>query len=137
MDFDEKRLHWASVVGDCKCGIIPEENGLYPGSNRGGDLFLIFYEKLKPRTFMFLLAFWCTVVYADLMEHLERLHIFKPLKSHYSISTNHRTTDQSKCRRYEFPLDQKINGLGLSLCSGIVIQRCMQASPTLQMARLS
>ena len=32
----KKRLHWASVVGDCKCGIIPEENGLYPGSNRVG-----------------------------------------------------------------------------------------------------
>ena len=27
-------------TSDCKCGIIPEENGLYPGSNRGGDLFL-------------------------------------------------------------------------------------------------
>ena len=87
----------------------------------------------KPRPFKFLLAFWCTVVYADLMEDFECLHISKPLKSHYSISTNHRTTDQSKCRRYEFPLDQKINGLGLSLCSGIVIQMCMQASPTLHM----
>ena len=60
LDFDEKRHHWASVVGDCKCGIIPEENGLY-GSNRAGDLFLI-YEKLKQRLFMFFLAFWCTVV---------------------------------------------------------------------------
>ena len=51
-DFNEKRLHWASVVGDCKCGIIPEENGLYPGSNRGGDLFLIFFKKLNLGPFM-------------------------------------------------------------------------------------
>ena len=26
-------------INDCKCGIIPEENGMY----RGGDLLLIFY----------------------------------------------------------------------------------------------
>ena len=57
LDFDEKRLHWASVVGDCKCGIIPEENGLY-GSNRAGDILLIFYEKLKTRPVMSLLTFW-------------------------------------------------------------------------------
>ena len=48
----KKRLYWASVVGDCKCGIIPEENGLYPGSNRGGDLFLIFFKKLNLGPFM-------------------------------------------------------------------------------------
>ena len=59
LDFDEKRLHWASVVGDCKCGIIPEENGLYPGSNRAGDLFMIFCEKLKPRTFISGVLLYC------------------------------------------------------------------------------
>ena len=69
LDCDEKRLHWASVVGDCKCGIIPEENGLYPGSNSAGDLFFIFYEKLKQRPFRFLIAFWCTVVLSKVHLH--------------------------------------------------------------------
>ena len=27
-------------IDECICGIIPEEHGMYPESNRGGDLFL-------------------------------------------------------------------------------------------------
>ena len=67
-------------TGDCKCGIIPEENGLYPGSNRAGDLFLIFYEKLKPRPFRYVssgfLAYFCTVYISSLKQFF--FIVFRP-----------------------------------------------------------